>query len=66
MSKNPNFWHLIPLNPRIKIFFQNSDRVTFLNFIDPKLRAKFQKKQMSSLWDILRLTDTRTTDMDYY
>ena len=30
MCKNPNFWHLLPLNPRIKIFFQNFGRVTFL------------------------------------
>ena len=24
MIKNPNFWHLIPLNPRIRIFSRNS------------------------------------------
>ena len=49
MLKNPNFLHLIPLNPRIKIFFQIYSRVTFVYFIDLQLHAKFQKKNERSL-----------------
>ena len=52
MSKNPDFWHLIPLNSQIKIFFQKSSRVIFFYFIDPQLHAKFQEKLMSSLQGI--------------
>ena len=40
------FWHLIPLNLRIKIFFKIPD------IIDSKLNAKFQKKLMICLSDI--------------
>ena len=43
MSKNLNFWHLIPLNPRIKIFFQNSGRVTFFTLLTPNFMQNFRK-----------------------
>ena len=43
MSKNPYFWHLIPLNPRIKIFFQNSGRVTFFTLLTPNFMQSFRK-----------------------
>ena len=43
MSKNPNFWHLIPLNPRVKIFFQNSGRVTFFTWLTPNFMQSFRK-----------------------
>ena len=48
MSKIHNFWYLIPLNPRIKIFFK-IPAMSLFYFIDPKLHAKIQEKLMSSL-----------------
>ena len=43
VKKNSNFWHLIPLNPRIKIFFQNSSRVTFFTLLTPNFMQSFRK-----------------------
>ena len=54
-SKSPKqflnpYLHLIPLNPRIKIFFKIPavSLFTFFYFINPQLHAKFHKKLMSS------------------
>ena len=33
ISKNPNFWHLIPFNPWIKIFYQISSCVTLFTLL---------------------------------
>ena len=35
MSKNPNFWHLILVNPGIKIFFSKFRPRHFFYLIDP-------------------------------
>ena len=51
MDKNHYFWHLLPLNPQIKIFFK-IQAVSLFYFTDLQLYAKFQKKIMNSLWDI--------------
>ena len=41
--QKPNFRHLIPLNPRIKMFFQNSGRVTFFTLLTPIFMQSFRK-----------------------
>ena len=58
MSKNPNFLHLIPLNPRINIFFQNSCRVTFFTSLTSNFMQSFGKSNewSSRYWK----TDTQT------
>ena len=50
-AQNPNFWHLIPLNPQIKIF-SNSSSDTFFALLTPNIQQSFRKKLMSSLRDI--------------
>ena len=63
MSKNPNFWHLIPLNPRINIFFQNSCRVTFFTLWTCKTSCKVSEK--TNEWSVRysRQTDWGTTEL---
>ena len=67
MSKNPNFWHLIPLNPRIKIFFQNSGRVTFFTLLTPNFMQSFRKIEWA-VSEIFKdgLMDGRTDKCDYH
>ena len=65
MPKTPKFWHLIPLNPRIKIC-SKFEPCHFLYFINSQLHAKFQKKLMSNSRDIYTTTDQRTNKGDYY
>ena len=62
MSKNTIFCHLITLNTRIKIFFQNSGSCHFFCFIDPQLHAKFYKDLIMASYRTLmdRQTDGRT------
>ena len=43
MSKTHYFWHLITLNPRIKIFFQSSIRVTFFPLVTHNFMQNFRK-----------------------
>ena len=42
--QKPNFRYLIPLDPRIKIFFQNFGRVTFFTLLTPNFMQSFRKK----------------------
>ena len=67
MSKIPNFWHLIPLNPRIKIFFQNSGHVTFFTLLTPNFMQSFRKIEWA-VSEIFKdwLTDGLTDKGDYY
>ena len=67
MSKNLNFWHLIPLNPRIKIFFQNSGRVTFFTLLTPNFMQSFRKIEWA-VSEIFKdgLTDGLTDKGDYH
>ena len=51
ISKTPTFSHLIPFNPKIKIFLKIPAVLLFW-LMDLKLLPKFQKILMSSLWDI--------------
>ena len=51
ISKTPTFSHLIPFNPKTKIFLKIPAVLLFW-LMDLKLLPKFQKILMSSLWDI--------------
>ena len=46
MSKNLNFWHLIPLNPRIKIFPQYKTTLKWC----PQLPSTIMQKIRNFLW----------------
>ena len=54
--KKPDFWHLIPLDPRIRIF-QNSGCVTFFTLLTLNFMQSFRKNLMSDLRHIQRWTD---------
>ena len=41
ISIDPKFWHLIPLDPRIKIVFQNSGWFTFFTLLTPNFMQNF-------------------------
>ena len=58
MSQNPNFWHLIPLNPQIKIFFQIRV-VSLLLLYGPATSCKVSEKTNKRSLRYLK-TDTRT------
>ena len=70
MSQNRNFWHLIPLNPQIKIFFQNSGSVTFLlywHLSKCKISEKTNERSLRYLTHGRKdgHKDTRTDKGDY-
>ena len=64
MSENSNFWHLIPLNPRIKIFFHNISSVTFFTLLTPNFMQSFRKTNEQSPRSLKtdQRTDRRTMD----
>ena len=59
MAEKPNFFTLIPYNPRIKIFFEKKQKRHFLHIIKLQLCAKNQTNPMSSFRDLPR-TKERT------
>ena len=60
--QNPKFWHLIPLNPGIKIFFK-IPTMSFFYVIDPLLHAKFYKDLIMASYRTMM--DRRTDEADY-
>ena len=42
-AQTPKFWHLIPFNPQIKIFFK-IPAMSLFYFSDHQLHKKFQQK----------------------
>ena len=63
MTKTPNFWHLIPLNPWIKIFFQNSGSVTFFTLLTFNFMQSFRKIE----WAVSEIfKDGRTDGRSYH
>ena len=56
MSKNSYFWHVIPLNPQIKIFFKNRAVSVFLLSFSHFMQ-NFRKNLMNGLQAISRRTD---------
>ena len=64
MSKNPNFRHLIHLNPQIKILFQNSGRsITLLDW--PPTSCKVSEKTNELCPRYLKM-DQQTNEGDDY
>ena len=41
--QNPNLWHLIALDVRIKIFFHYSGRVIYFDLLTPNFMQSFRK-----------------------
>ena len=60
--QKPEFFILNPLNPRIKIIFQNFGRVTFFTLLTPNFMQSFRKTNEQSFQNIWRRTDGQTTD----
>ena len=62
--QKPQFLTLNPLNPRIKIFFQNSGPNTFFTLLIPNFMQNFKKNNKRSLRYLK--TDTHTDHKDDY
>ena len=58
MPKKQNIWHLLPLTLKLR-FFSKFQSCQFFYFINPQLRAKFQKKNNEQFLSYLK-TDTQT------
>ena len=62
LFKNPNFWYLIPLNPRSNIFFKIA-AVSFFILLTPNFMQNFTKIWkwlVTELWWTDRRTERRT------
>ena len=70
MSKNPNFWHLITLNSRIKIFFFKIPAVSLSLFHWPLISCKLSEKSNehfpSNLVTDRPRTEQQTNKSNYY
>ena len=71
-NQKNNFWYLTPLNPRIKILFQNSSSATFFTLltltsckVSEKSNEQFPR-YLKTDWPTDQRTDQQANKGDYY